>query len=109
MDVYRIENFKEGWILGDFEPSVLRIKEFELGVKVHNKGDVWPAHIHKLCDEYNILIKGWMRIQDKFLISGDVFVIKKGELADPVFLDDCTVVTLKAPSIPGDKYEVSSY
>jgi hypothetical protein len=47
-----------------------------------------------------------MIIQDKELNSGDVFVFTPGEIADPIFLEDCTVLVVKIPSIPGDKYEV---
>ena len=38
--------------------------------------------------------------------QGDVFVFDKGEIADPVFLEDCTLVVVKIPSIPSDKFEV---
>ena len=47
-----------------------------------------------------------MIIQGKELNSGDVFVFDKGEIADPIFLTDCTVVVVKVPSIPTDKFEV---
>jgi hypothetical protein len=47
-----------------------------------------------------------MTIQGKELNSGDVFVFEKGEVANPVFLEDCVVVVVKVPSIPGDKFEV---
>ena len=41
-----------------------------------------------------------------FLNKGDVFILYKGEIADPVFLTDCEVIVVKIPSIPGDKYVV---
>jgi len=47
-----------------------------------------------------------MIIQEQMLVSGDVFVIEPYEIADPVFLEDCTVVVVKAPSVPGDKFVV---
>ena len=40
------------------------------------------------------------------LKAGDVFIVYPGEIADPVFHEDCKVVCIKTPSIPGDKYVV---
>ena len=40
-----------GWFIGDFEPSVLKTKDFEVGVLVHPKGEKWPAHFHPVCTE----------------------------------------------------------
>jgi hypothetical protein len=47
-----------------------------------------------------------MIIQGKELNSGDVLVFQKGEIADQIFLEDCTLVVVKVPSIPSDKFEV---
>ena len=40
------------------------------------------------------------------MTAGDVFVIEPGEVAEPEFLEDCQLVCVKTPSLPGDKYEV---
>ena len=66
-----------------------------------------PAHYHKEGIEYNILISGKMVIQGTELNAGDVFVLDRYEVADPVFLEDCKVVCVKTPSIPSDKFEVT--
>jgi hypothetical protein len=44
-----------------------------------------------------------MIIQNTELNAGDIFVIEKMEIADPVFLEDCKVLVVKVPSVPGDK------
>lgn len=106
MEVSRIEDYFRGWFIGDFEPSLLRTKDFEVGVLTHRKDEVWPAHYHKESIEYNVLISGKMIIRGKELNSGDVFAFQKGEIADPIFLEDCTLVVVKVPSIPSDKFEV---
>ena len=56
--------------------------------------------------EINVLITGKMIINEKLLSPGNIFLIEKNEIADPEFLEDCTIVCVKTPSIPGDKYEV---
>lgn len=106
MNLSKLKDYHRGWIIGDFDPSILRTKDFEIGVLFHPKGEVWTAHYHKDSVEYNVLITGKMIIQGKEINSGDVFVFEKNEVADPVFLEDCTVLCVKVPSIPSDKYEV---
>ena len=106
MNITKIADYVRGWFIGDFEPTVLRTKDFEVGVLSHHKGEQWASHYHKDSVEYNVLISGKMIIQGQELNSGDVFVFEKGEIADPVFLEDCTVVCVKVPSIPSDKFEV---
>lgn len=106
MNLSKLKDYHRGWIIGDFDPSILRTKDFEVGVLFHPKGEVWAAHYHKDSVEYNVLIAGKMIIQGKEINSGDVFVFEKNEVADPVFLEDCTVLCVKVPSIPSDKYEV---
>ena len=51
-------------------------------------------------------VKGCMVIQGKKINSGDMFIFEKGEIADPVFHEDCTLVVVKVPSIPYDKFEI---
>lgn len=106
MNISKIDDYLRGWFIGDFSPSVLKTTEFEVGLIRHTKGEMWPAHYHKESIEYNVLVTGKMVVKGKELNSGDVFVFDKGEIADPVFLEDCTVVCVKVPSIPSDKFEV---
>lgn len=106
MNVTKIADYVRGWFIGNFEPSVLKTDHFEVGLLTHKKGEYWASHYHKESVEYNVLVSGKMIIQEKELNSGDVFVFEKGEIADPVFLEDCIVVCVKVPSIPSDKFEV---
>jgi quercetin dioxygenase-like cupin family protein len=95
-----------GWCIGDFAPSLLRTKDFEVGVLLHPKGEKWPARYHVKGTEYNILVSGSMRVCDTELTAGDTFVIEPYEVADPVFHEDCTIVCIKVPSDTKDKYLV---
>ena len=80
MQITRIENYTRGWFIGDFEPSVLRTKGFEVGLLTHKKGEYWAPHYHKESVEYNLLVSGSMTIQNKLLNPGDLFVFEKGEI-----------------------------
>lgn len=107
----RIEEFFRGWFIGDFEPSILRTKDFEVGLLTHTKGEYWAPHYHKEAIEYNVLISGLMSIVHEdgsatCLAPGDVFAFEKSEISEPHFHEDCTVLVVKVPSVKGDKYAV---
>jgi len=104
MKTYRINDMVGGWFIGDFEPSILRTDAFEVGYKVHPKGEIWDTHFHKEATEYNLLVQGRMRICNETLSSGTIFIISKGEVVSPVFETDCHIICVKVPSVIGDKY-----
>lgn len=106
MNVTKITDYSRGWFIGNFEPSLLKTDQFEVGFLSHKKDEHWAPHYHKESVEYNVLVSGKMVIQGKELNSGDVFVFEKGEIADPIFLEDCKIIVVKVPSIPSDKFEV---
>jgi quercetin dioxygenase-like cupin family protein len=104
MEINRIENMKDGWFVGNFEPSAFKTDLFEVCYKFHEKGEKWDTHYHKIGTEINYLVKGKMIIQDKELNEGDIFILKPYEIANPEFIKDCTVLIIKTPSVAGDKY-----
>lgn len=106
MKKFRIEDMTGGWFVGDFEPSALQTKEFEVGYKFHPKGEKWDTHYHKIITEVNFLIEGTVKIQNETFKTGDIFIIYPNEIADPEFIEDCKMVVVKIPSITNDKYIV---
>lgn len=102
-----IKNYSRGWFIGDFEPSIIRTKEFEVGILTHKKGEYWPKHHHKIATEINVLLEGSMSINDIQINVGDIFVIEPNENSSPIFYADCTVLCIKTPSVIGDKYITS--
>lgn len=101
-----MKDMKGGWFIGDFEPTTYKTNQFEVCYKYHSKGEKWDTHYHKMGTEINYLVKGKMTIQNRDLSEGDIFILKPYEIADPVFLEDCIVLIVKTPSIPGDKFNV---
>ena len=106
MTISNISEMTRGWFIGNFEPSILKTKDFEVGVMSHKKGEYWAPHIHKEAIEYNLLLDGLMNVNDVIIEPGTIFIFDKGEIARPIFLEDCRVLVVKSPSIPGDKYVV---
>lgn len=104
MDVRRIEDFTGGWFVGDFEPTLLRTPGFEVGLKIHHRDEHIAPHIHHHVTEYNLLVRGSMRVNGRELTEGDLFILHKGERVDAeVLTDQAHVVVVKVPSIPSDK------
>ncbi len=99
MKLYRIEDMKSGWFIGGFEPTAYHTKDVEVNYRIHKKGEYWDKHYHTEVVEITLLIKGRMKMQDKELVSGDIFVMNPYEVADPEFLEDCETVCVKMPSI----------
>jgi hypothetical protein len=106
IETHRLEDFIGGWFIGDFNPSLFRTGDFEVCYKHHHKGEDWPVHYHAEGTEYNLLTKGKMKIMGTIIEPGTIFIAYPYEISDAEFLEDCEVLIIKVPSIPGDKYVV---
>lgn len=100
----KLKDFQRGWFIGNFEPTLLKVKDFEVGIMSHKKGEFWPKHHHKISTEYNVVLKGRLTINGVLLKKNQIFVIEPGEITKAEFKTDCKVLVIKTPSVPGDKY-----
>lgn len=105
MKLYRIEDMKGGWYIGNFDPTIFKTQDFEVSYRIHKKDEFWDVHYHDITVEINFLVRGEMIIQNKTLKSGDIFILEPFEISDPVFLEDCEVICVKVPS-KNDKISV---
>lgn len=103
MKIGKLSDMKGGWMIGNFDPSILKTTSFEVGVHKYTKGQYWAPHFHQHMDEYNYMIRGTMKIKEQIVTEGDYFIISRGEIANPEFITDCEVLIIKTPSVPGDK------
>lgn len=99
-----INNYIRGWVIGDFEPNIKKIKDFEIGVISHKNNEKWAFHYHNLSTEINVLINGKININNKIIEKNDIFIFEKNVIACPIFLEDCEILCIKIPSYPNDKY-----
>jgi quercetin dioxygenase-like cupin family protein len=106
MKILKLKDMSEGWFVGGFEPTAYFTKEFEVNYRVHKAKESWDMHYHPKVTEINLLIKGRMIMQNKTLVSGDIFIIEPWEVSDPVFLEDCEVICIKVPS-ENDKQKIN--
>jgi hypothetical protein len=103
MQIYKLNEMKGGWFVGDFSPTSFNTKDFEVGYKKHYKGEFWDVHYHEKITEINLLIKGKMLINDIELNDGDIFIIEPFYVSKSTFLEDCEIVIIKTPSNSEDK------
>jgi quercetin dioxygenase-like cupin family protein len=103
MDVNNISEFTKGWIIGNFDPSLIKMREIEIGVKFFKKGEVELLHMQIVATEITIVIDGKIEMNGNRFSSGQVITIPPGEPADFLAITDGTLVCVKTPSIPEDK------
>lgn len=104
MKRFKLSDFTRGWVIGDFEPSIFRTKNFEFGVKTYKKGDKEERHMHKVADELSVIISGKFRMNDKTYKKNDIVWIKPGEVVYFECLEDGANAIIKIPSVKDDKY-----
>ena len=104
MKIYNIKNMSGGWFVGNFSPAAYNSKDFEICYKFHAKGEYWDPHFHKIITEITLVVSGIIKINDLIFKNGDIFVIEPEETVYPEFIEDCELIVIKTPSIPGDKY-----
>tara|TARA_R100000734_G_C3311922_1_gene102850 strand:- start:1176 stop:1499 length:324 start_codon:yes stop_codon:yes gene_type:complete len=107
MKIFKMKDMKGGWFIGDFEPSVLKTKKFEVGHHVHKKGDDTSNHYHKDSTEINVIIKGKMIVNKKELIAGDVFVFEPYVVSEAEFIEDTELIVVRDSSNTTDKYKAN--
>lgn len=101
--LHDISDMVRGWFIGNFDPCVYKTSDYEVGYLKHKKGERWPFHYHEQSTEINFLVKGEMRLNNKHIKQGQIFVFKPYQIATPEFLEDCEIVCVKTKSAPGDK------
>lgn len=104
MRTYRLENFKGGWLVGDFDPHIIRTKDFEFLVRYYKPGDKDPKHVHKIADEITVIVSGVVKMAGDIYKAGDVIHILPGDASDFECIEDAAIAVIKTPSVIGDKY-----
>jgi len=104
MKFYKLENFIGGWLIGDFEPNIIKTEQLEFAVKKYTAGFRDKKHIHKIAKELTAIISGKFELNDKIINPGEVILLEPGETADFKCLEDGYNAVIKMPSVKNDKY-----
>ena len=106
MKKYKLYTFTRGWIVGDFEPNILKTKDFEFMVRYYKLGELEAKHEHRIADEITVIVSGKFRMNKEELFAGDVIHLTPGTSSDFECLEDGATAVVKTPSTRGDKYIV---
>lgn len=106
MKVYSLTDFKGGWFIGNFEPSILKTSNFELGIHRYTAGFEGNPHYHTMSTEYNVIITGKVTIDDIELGPGGIFVYEPYDVSNCQFIEDTILVVARDSSNPKDKFLV---
>lgn len=106
MKKYKLDSFTRGWIVGDFEPSIIQTKGFEFMVRNYKKGEKEEKHFHKIADEITVIVTGKFRMNENILEAGDIIYLSPGDVSDFECLEDGSTSVIKNISVIGDKYVV---
>lgn len=106
MTRHALDEMVRGWFVGDFEPTAYRTSEVEVAIKHYLAGDAEDRHVHKVATELTAVVSGSVRMDGRELHAGEILRLDPGEPCDFLALTDATVVAVKLPAVPGDKYIV---
>ena len=95
---------KDGWFVGDFEPTALRTASCEVACKRYRRGERQDRHVHRVAVEATLILGGRARMAGRVCDPGDVIVLDPGEATDFEALDDLMTVVVKIPSVKNDKF-----
>lgn len=104
MNNFKLDDMVRGWFVGNFNPSVFKTNDVEVGIKEYKKGDYEEKHHHKIATEITVIISGEAKMNDKIYHKGDIIVIKPNESTDFLALKDTISVVVKLPGANNDKY-----
>lgn len=104
MKKYNLQNYINGWFIGNFIPTIIDTNQFEVAIKKYNSGDIENSHYHKIATEITVIVSGKVSMNNIIYEENDIILIHPNEKTDFICLTDVTTCVIKTPSIMGDKY-----
>ena len=99
-----LKDFKKGWFLGNFEPSLFVNDNFEVAIKRYKKGDAEASHVHKIATEWTAVVSGKVRMNDMIVSIDEIVEVLPFTHVEFEALEDSVVVAVKSPCAKDDKY-----
>lgn len=94
----------KGWFIGNFEPSLYKTNDVEVGVKSYTAGEYEASHHHKIATEFTVIISGKVEMSGVQYGPGAIIKIEPNTSTDFRALTDTTTVVVKVPGASNDKY-----
>lgn len=104
MNLTNLNNFIKGWVVGNFNPTLLDTNDFEVAIKRYKSGDYEESHYHKIATEITVIVEGEVEMNKIKYKKDDIITIAPNESTDFKCLTDVVTVVIKTPSANNDKY-----
>ena len=100
------KDFKGGWLVGHFEPSLFKRENIEVGVHDIEKGYISDGHYHLKSNEYNLILSGKVKdiSENRTYQKGNIFIYEPKDKSYLEFLEDTKLLVIRDLSDPNDKY-----
>ena len=108
MKKFNLKDFTRGWLVGDFEPSIINTDQFEFGIKEYQTGDQEDEHYHAIARELSVVISGHFEMNGQELGPGDIVLLEPGEGAKFRCLESGGNAIIKMPSVKNDKFVINN-
>lgn len=99
-----LNDFTRGWVVGNFEPSLIKTENIEVAIQEYKVGDTEAAHYHKEAIEYNVILDGTVSFNNDLYSKDEICIIEKNEITEFKAVTDARVLVIKSVSVKGDKY-----
>ena len=99
-----LSDMTKGWFIGNFEPSLYKTNDVEVGVKYYKKGDHEDSHFHKIATEFTVIIDGSVEMSGQVFSKGDIIKVNPNVATDFKALTNVTTLVVKLPGANNDKY-----
>ncbi|MXV17467.1 hypothetical protein GS398_19365 [Pedobacter sp. HMF7056] len=104
MEKYNLADMVKGWFVGNFEPTLYRTNDVEVGVKQYAEGEYEASHHHKIATEFTVIVTGEVEVNGKRYSAGDILKVPPGTSANFRTLTPVTTCVVKVPGAGNDKY-----
>jgi hypothetical protein len=105
LEKYKLEDTIKGWFIGNFEPSLYKTNDVEVGIKKYNAGDYENSHFHKIATEFTVIISGTVEMNGVQYFENEIIKIIPGVKTNFKAITDVVTVVVKLPGANNDKYE----
>lgn len=105
LEKYKLEDMIKGWFIGNFEPSLYKTNDVEVGIKKYNAGDYENSHFHKIATEFTVIISGTVEMNGVQYFENEIIKIIPGVITNFKAITDVITVVVKLPGANNDKYE----
>ena len=105
LEKYNLDEMFKGWFIGNFEPSLFKTNDVEVGVKKYKAGDYENTHFHKIATEFTVIISGEVEMNGVVYKENDIIKIVPNVVTNFKAITDVITIVVKLPGANDDKYE----